>query len=644
MSLRWKVLLISGLVSAGLFCALYFTVAEGLRLSVEQVEEVQARADLVRVKAVVWNELASIDRIAADWAHWDESYHFVQTGDRDFIESHLGPSSLASLWLSLMVFVRNDGRVVEAVAVDRQTAETVPPPAEVGDRGGPLARLFTPTTANDSRTGIVLLDGRPMLVAVRAVLRTDLQGPSAGVLVAGRWLDQAEWQRISHLMQLEVSGFAFGSESLPPELRWTLGGWGAPPQPTVEFLGADRVAVYGVLHDPDGMPVVAVKVVSPRPAQTVAGRARVSLGLGLGLLVLVWAALTGYFFDRLVLIRLSRLAKALAEIERAGDPGGRVQAEGEDEIGQVATAANRMLSSLEQSQRDLKQSEERYRLLLDCQGEGFAMVNEQDRVLFANPAAEALFGVGPGGLQGKTLQELTTPESYAVIRAQSEARRRGLTTTYEIDIVRPDGERRRVLVTGSPYTDARGVFLGSVGVLRDITERHEMERRLEYLSTHDPLTGLYNRGFFDEELERLERGRRFPVTIIVGDLDQLKPVNDLEGHAAGDRLLKRAARLLAESFRGDDVVARIGGDEFAVILPETDETAGERALKRLRARLEEHNHAHPDQPLRISLGAATGHKGQSLSEVLAEADRRMYEAKLQRMGTLLAQRRRRRDS
>ncbi len=639
MSLRWKVLIISGVASVSVFCALYLAVVRGLHLSVAGIEQAQARADLGRVRAVIDHELASIDSIAADWAYWDDTYHFLQTGDPDFIETNLGPIPLAVLSLNLMAFVQNDGEVVGAVAVDLTTREAVTPPAGLADRGGALSRLLTPPAAEDSRVGIVLLDGEPMLVAVRAVLTSDRRGPSPGVLIAGRWLDRAEWELISRLTQLDVTGYVYGSEAVSPELTQALAGWRAGSEPVVEPLGEDRVAVYGVLHDPDGMPVVVVWAVSPRPALAVAEPARISLGLGLGLLVLVWAVLTAYSLDRLILARLYRLGTSLGEIERRGDPSSRVKAEGDDEIGQLAAGINRMLGSLEQSRRELQQNEERYRMLLESQGEGVVMVDDQGRVLFANPAAEALFGVAPRGLRGRSLQELTTPESYAAILAQTEKRRRGLTTTYEIDIVRPDGERRRVMVTGSPYVDPNGMYLGSVGVLRDITERHQMERRLEYLSTHDPLTGLYNRGFFEEELERLQRGRRFPVTILVGDIDQLKPVNDLEGHPAGDRLLQQAAKLLAETFRGDDVVARFGGDEFAVILPQTDAEAGERALERLLARLEEHNRAHPDQPLRISLGVATGDKGRPLAEVVAEADRRMYEAKLQRMNSLLARRR-----
>jgi diguanylate cyclase (GGDEF)-like protein len=154
-----------------------------------------------------------------------------------------------------------------------------------------------------------------------------------------------------------------------------------------------------------------------------------------------------------------------------------------------------------------------------------------------------------------------------------------------------------------------------------------LEEKLKQMSIHDALTGLYNRGFFEEEMTRLDRGRQFPISVIAGDLNHLKETNDREGHAAGDALLKRAAQVLLAAFRAEDVVARIGGDEFAVLLPDTDAPAAEEALRRAKRRLQEHNVAHGGTPISIALGASTAQKGTPLADALKEADARMYEEK-----------------
>ena len=162
-------------------------------------------------------------------------------------------------------------------------------------------------------------------------------------------------------------------------------------------------------------------------------------------------------------------------------------------------------------------------------------------------------------------------------------------------------------------------------------ERKRADEALHFISTHDALTGLYNYAYFETELQRLQNGRSFPVTVMMGDVDNLKEVNDTYGHAAGDDHLRRVAQLLRNIFRTEDVVSRLGGDEFGVLLPNTDTEAGEQALQRLRAEMEEYNQHHPDQPpLNVSFGRATVQQGQNLSAGFKLADARMYREKRQR--------------
>ena len=165
--------------------------------------------------------------------------------------------------------------------------------------------------------------------------------------------------------------------------------------------------------------------------------------------------------------------------------------------------------------------------------------------------------------------------------------------------------------------------------LNDITARKQTEHYMQYLGTHDALTGLYNRHYFQEECKRLQNSRRYPVSFIMLDIDDLKQVNDAHGHIAGDDLLRRAAEVMRHSFRGEDLIARLGGDEFAVILPETDETAALAAMVRIEKMLAVNNAYYRTPVLRISVGTASGGDGSVLDELLREADDRMYRSKRQ---------------
>jgi diguanylate cyclase (GGDEF)-like protein/PAS domain S-box-containing protein len=189
-----------------------------------------------------------------------------------------------------------------------------------------------------------------------------------------------------------------------------------------------------------------------------------------------------------------------------------------------------------------------------------------------------------------------------------------------------DGSIRYHTFSAQPVLLA-GEIIGIEGFLIDITEHKQAEDRLRYLSSHDALTGLYNRAYFEEEMNRLELSRRYPISIVIGDVDGLKWVNDRYGHAAGDEVLRRVGQVLMTSFRNEDVVARIGGDEFAILLPAMDADKAQKVLDRVQEALAAPL-AEDQRPLMsLSLGIATAHKGNILASVLKEADDRMYKSK-----------------
>lgn len=182
-----------------------------------------------------------------------------------------------------------------------------------------------------------------------------------------------------------------------------------------------------------------------------------------------------------------------------------------------------------------------------------------------------------------------------------------------------------------PIMDIDGQVLGGVGILEDITERTEYELRLEYLSQSDPVTGLFNRAYFEQYLESLNTGLfKDQLAAIVCDIDDLKLINDTMGHAAGDRLLTAAGKILKMSSPEDSVVARIGGDEFAILI-----TAGDfDSIKSFEQKLEEniimHNSVNPDIPVSLSYGYAISEKNHTdMKALLREADFFMYREKIQ---------------
>lgn len=163
--------------------------------------------------------------------------------------------------------------------------------------------------------------------------------------------------------------------------------------------------------------------------------------------------------------------------------------------------------------------------------------------------------------------------------------------------------------------------------LQDVTARKKAEEYLRYLGTHDVITGLYNRAFFEETLQNLETNRKDPVSFIIVDLNGLKATNDSLGHHAGDTLIRRTAEVLKASIEDGTIAARIGGDEFILIMPDANEQAAKEMVERVKSLVVMNNKYYREPELSVSMGASTSMPGFSLLRFISLADDEMYKNK-----------------
>jgi len=289
------------------------------------------------------------------------------------------------------------------------------------------------------------------------------------------------------------------------------------------------------------------------------------------------------------------------------------------------------------AEEKLKESEERYREILASIEEGYYEVDLKGNLTFFNEATCRMVGYSSEELLGMNYRQIfDEPEKVyhtfhqVYLTGKPEGR-------FTMMGRRKNGTSFYVELSISLLKDKEGRSIGFRGVARDITERISFEKQLRFLSFHDQLTALYNRNFFEEEMRRLEGSREYPITIISADLDGLKIINDTMGHSRGDQLLQACADLLKRNLRKEDVLARVGGDEFAIILPRTSEEAGDAIIRRMQAAIENYNRVHTDLPLSVSFGVATTTGRETLEETFIRADDLMYRDKLYRGASVRGQ-------
>jgi len=282
------------------------------------------------------------------------------------------------------------------------------------------------------------------------------------------------------------------------------------------------------------------------------------------------------------------------------------------------------------------------------------VINREKKVIAWNRAIEEMSGVSKKDILGKgdyayaipfygkrrpVLIDLIFDEDRETEAKYEYVKAAGSTLFGEVYI--PSlltGKEAHLWVKASPLYDSEGNLIGAVESIRDITERKKTEEKLKYLSMRDPLTGLYNRNYFKEEMNRIGNCGRDQVSIIVCDVDDLKFINDTLGHDAGDAILVAAAGVIKASFPDGSTVARIGGDEFAVLLPGSDEETVRLACKRIKDNIARYNEANPDFLLSISIGFATRNGlSKSMIALFKEADKSMYREKYQHDGSAIIQ-------
>lgn len=294
------------------------------------------------------------------------------------------------------------------------------------------------------------------------------------------------------------------------------------------------------------------------------------------------------------------------------------------------------LSRVKASLKSLRMTGSSPRSYLDSHPECVTAMASLIKVVDVNKAALEFLGAANDDAAKDCLGGLADGVSLVVFKEMLVALADGL-TRFECEgvISTLRGEKRTVTLRFSTVPGCERTMSEVVVSLVDNTERRLAEDRLRYATFHDALTGLYNRAYFQEEILRLEGGRDYPITIISTDIDGLQLINDTEGYEAGDRIIRAYADILRTSFRSSDVVARVGGDAFAIILARSDRKIAEALCERLEERIKAHNRRLPEAALSASFGVETSYGvDQPLGAAFERAERSVWRAQVSSFSSL----------
>ncbi len=294
-----------------------------------------------------------------------------------------------------------------------------------------------------------------------------------------------------------------------------------------------------------------------------------------------------------------------------------------------------------ESKRKFFDADEKLKAIFQSVTEGLAVTDENGHITLINSKAKEILGSKNKAL-GKRLWNVfriysaTHKDKFSdiIMNALRGDKKFESDSSFSL-ITNDDDEKKSINFTVSPLTSSNNLNNGAILFIRDITLEKKRQDEITFISQHDFLTKLHNRYYFEGELKRLNTKRQLPISIILGDVNGLKLVNDTFNHLEGDNLLIEVSDILKKACRYEDIVARWGGDEFVILLPQTSSTNAQLIYDRIKDLCAKSDYS-VIKPS-ISLGVATKtFEDKNIYDVLLEAETKMYKEKLQEKSSMLA--------
>ena len=391
MRLRRKTVLVMGATFIGLVGVIYLTSSKILLGSLRQAEEDSTRQRIEVVLNALAQTKANFSSSFFSWSAWDDTYDFIQNGNQRYIQSNLTPESLAGSQVNLVLYIQSSGRIVFGTGFDLKSQKYRPIPQALSKHLSPKDSLLQHSRPDSRLTGIILLPEGPMLITSQPILPTKASGAIRGSLIFGRYLDAAAFQSLSKIDGgLPLTVHTPNEARLPPDfqairdLKET--------QTLVQPINEQTIAGYTRIKDIYGKPALLLRVDVPRKIYRRGQTSLRYLIISVVVVGLVFGGMTVLLLEQLVLSRLARLSTGVKGIGESGDPSRRVSIQGEDELSSLASNINGMLQSLEHSQAQLRQSQERYRSVIDNVKEVIFQTDVRGVWTFLNPAWTEITG------------------------------------------------------------------------------------------------------------------------------------------------------------------------------------------------------------------------------------------------------------
>lgn len=646
-------MLITAFTLFGLIIVIYLIGQQTITSDFEKLEEIKVKDSIQRTKASFDYRIQKLTNLCYDWSRWDDTNKFISNIDKKYIDTNLSNETFMFNDINVIVFLDKNEKIIYSKEVVNKKERSFSSSLE-----NILIKhkeKFDFSKKEENVKGIILLPQGPMLLSATPIGTTENGEEVNGSVVMGRFLDQNHLEQLEEHIKLNIAIERFDDRNLTSDYldaRKHLLDTGTD---YIKPWNEENIYGYSLVKDIFGEKSLIVRISTPRSIYLQGEKSLAYLFKGLIVISFTFCFIMLFFLDKIILKSLDKLSNTVRKVTQGCDFSQRVELTGKDELGKLSDDFNEMLNALEESQLNIKLSNSRYKLLvaqyletnknlediIDFLPDATFVVDKDAKIISWNKAIEEMTGIKKKAILGKDVHEFSYDEYTKTLLIDlleefdenkdygyerfSKVGDKLFAETYCQKVF--DNKGAFLWAKASPLYNSKGDKVGAIESIRDISEHKKHEENMKKLSYNDSLTGVYNRRFFEEEVNEIEKNEDKKIGIIVCDVDGLKFINDTLGHVAGDRLIQASAKTIQKSIRQEDVLARIGGDEFSVLLKNITEENLKKIVKRIMEEVSLYNKKDCKIPLSLSIGYASNNS-LSISSMFKEADNYLYREKI----------------
>jgi PAS domain S-box-containing protein len=494
--IRPKTLLILLLTTLILMSTIYEVSQKVMLDSISISENNEAETNAQRFNTNLNIALQGINSTANDWASWDDTYQFIENNNTAYIDSNLPDETLIHLGLSLILFINQSRQLVFGKTFDLENQIPINLQADQISQITNNNFLYTNDTSQ-SEGGLILFGETPMLVISQPILTSSDEGPIRGALIMGRFLDKLQSNLLKKALGLSFEICVLGTSQMPVDFQLASNNL-SPEKPIfAQVTNETNISGYVLLQDLSGASIAIIKVDSYRSAYTQAKTGLNYLLISFVILGIAIFSVTTILLDKFVLSRVSRLTNDITKIGPKSIQQNYVIVKGNDEISNLASKINGMITAVQDSHDELKKyseslenkveertlelkkSQEKLKSIFAASPDTILAIDLQNNIAECNKEVFESSGYSRNDLIGRQASSFLSETDYKRIFKIVEKNKANKSSSHlECNIIKKDKSVYPAELTVGPLQDAQGIPSGFVVMIRDLTEKKELERKL----------------------------------------------------------------------------------------------------------------------------------------------------------------------